>query len=75
MKKLIVSLGYILAVVLLFEFIVFPIMTASVTILNILGVILVLSVGVSAIFFIEYLISEEKPIKKSKNKNKQNVRN
>ena len=75
MKKLIVSLGYILAVVLLFEFIVFPIMTASVTILNILGVILVLAVGVSAIFFIEYLISEEKPIKKSKNKNKQNVRN
>lgn len=75
MKKLIVSLGYILAVVLLFEFIVFPIMTASVTILNILGVILVLAVGVSAIFFIEYLISEEKPIKKSKNKNKQNARN
>jgi hypothetical protein len=75
MKKLLVVVSTFFAAILLIEFIVYPAMTAADTLLNILGVIIILSMGFGAIFLVDYLVTEKEPIKKSKNKKKQNGRN
>jgi hypothetical protein len=74
MKKTLVVLGYFLLLLLMVEYIIFPALTAASTLLNISGAITGIAVGASAIFLIEYIVKEEEPIKKSKNKKQKNDR-
>jgi hypothetical protein len=70
MKKLLAVVSAFFTTILLIEFFVYPAMTASDTLLNILGIIITLSMGFGAIFLVDYLVAEKEPIKKPKNKKK-----
>lgn len=74
MKKILVVLGYFLVWMLMVEYIIFPALTAASTLLNIAGAVTGIATGISTIFLIEYIVKEEEPIKKTKNKKQKNDR-